>query len=67
MDVVPTSPAEHIKPEMARDMIDASVRRIQWIESQEEVTRGILSRGLSEEFLARYRKMREIMDAKKNR
>ncbi len=64
VDGVPTSPLRHITPDMASEMLDVSTRRIQWIESQEEVTRGILSRGLSEESLARHRKMREIMNAR---
>lgn len=64
-DGAATSPLKHISESMARDMIDTSSQRIHWIQSQEEVTRGILSRGLSEESLARHRKMREIMDAKK--
>ncbi len=64
-DGTATSPLRHISEQMARDMIEVTSQRIRWIETQEEVTRGILSRGLSEEFLARYRKMREIMDAKR--
>lgn len=65
LDGVPTTPLQHVSSSMAREMIEISARRIRWIESQEEVTRGILSRGLSEESLARHRKMREIMEAKR--
>lgn len=61
VDGVPTSPLRQISPEMAGEMIDVSMRRIQWIERQEELTRGVLSRGLSEESLIRHRKTREIM------
>jgi AbiV family abortive infection protein len=60
------SPLEHISESMARSMIEVSGRRVEWVKNQEEATRGMLSRGLSEEYLARYRKMREIMSANKS-
>ncbi len=64
-DGVATSPLKNIGENMARHMIDTSAQRIHYIQSQEEVTRGILSRGLSEDFLARLRRMWEFMDGKK--
>lgn len=63
VDGAATSPLKHITEDSARDMIDASARRVHWIQTQEGLTRGILSGGISAEALARHRKMREIMNA----
>ena len=59
------SPLTHVSEQLARKMIEVSSRRIRWVIRQEEVTRGILFRGLSTESLERYKKMREIMGAEK--
>ena len=61
LDGVPTTPLEHISSSMAREMIEISTRRIAYIASLEEGTRGILSSGLSEKSLALHKEMHDIM------
>lgn len=65
-DGVPVSPLENISDGMAREIIEASTNRIRWVQDQEEITLGILKANLSEDLLARYRKMRGILDTPKN-